>query len=109
MSQHQTVIKNKVGVTFCYLHSSVTTNGGGTYTARALKARKETDADVIVFLLPHSENAQKSMERIKRGREDLMSAVRPLILPFKICVAIGTTAQQFHAGVEKKFWSDIKY
>ncbi|HEI0612399.1 TPA: hypothetical protein SIF59_004282 [Escherichia coli] len=104
-----TVLKNKVGVTFCYLQSSVTSSGGGTYITRALDARKETGADVIVFLLPHSENAEKNMERIKRGREDLMSAVKPLILPFKICVAIGATAEQFHKSHEGKQWSEIKY
>lgn len=103
------VVKNNVGVTFCYLPSSVTSTGGGTYLTRALAARNITGADVIVFILPSSENARKTMERIKRGREDLMSAVRPLILPFKIVVNIGNTQKALENYFRDMSWSDIKY
>ena len=103
------VVKNNVGVNFCYLDSKVISTGGGTYLTRALDARNQTGADVIVFMLPRCENSDKNAERIKRGREDLMSAVKPLILPFKIVVVIGSN----QALLEKYFlnmsWSDIKY
>ena len=103
------VVKNKVGVNFCYLPTKVTSTGGGTYLTRALDARKQTGADVLVFMLPSGENAQKNAERIKRGREDLMAAVKPLILPFKIVVAIGSNQIQLEKFFEKRHWSDIKY
>lgn len=103
------VVKNKVGVNFCYLPTKVTSTGGGTYLTRALDARNQTGADVLVFMLPSGENAQKNAERIKRGREDLMAAVKPLILPFKIVVAIGSNQIQLEKFFEKKHWSDIKY
>ena len=105
----QTLLKNKQGVTFCYLQSTVTSTGGGTYLTRALAARKATGANVIVFLLPRSENAEKNMERIKRGRDDLMAAAAPMILPFKICVAIGSNVSQFQEAHADKTWSEIKY
>ncbi len=104
----QTVVKNKVGVTFCYLESAVTSTGGGTYLTRALAARKETNADVIVFVLPHSDNTSKNVERIIRGRDDLMSAVHPLILPFKIVVVVGTKVEYLKDFYSEKKWSDIK-
>ena len=108
-SQDSRVVKNKVGVNFCYLDSHVTSTGGGTYLTRALAARNETGADVIVFLIPASENAEKNRERIVRGRDDLMSAVRPLILPFKIVVLIGSNVESAKAFFETKTWNDVKY
>lgn len=105
----QCVVKNNVGVNICYLNSKVTSTGGGTYVSRALDARNETGADVIVFMLPNCENAQKNAERIKRGREDLMSAVKPLILPFKIVAVIGNTQAGLEEFFKDKHWSDIKY
>lgn len=103
------VVKNNVGVNFCYLHSSVTSTGGGTYITRALKIRNDTGADVIVFMIPPSENAEKNRERIIRGREDLMSAVRPLILPFKIVVVITENQQQLEKFYQDKTWNDVRY
>lgn len=105
---YSTVINNR-GVKFCFLRSTVTSSGGGTYLTRALDARNQTDADVLVFMLPHSDNTVKNIERIKRGREDLMSAVRPLILPFKIVVVVGTTLEYFMNKHKNSTWSDIKY
>lgn len=107
--QASLLVKNEVGVTFCYLNSKVTSTGGGTYLTRALDARNQTGADVIVFVLPDCENAHKNAERIKRGREDLMSAVYPLILPFKIVVATGNTQKGLEEFFKHKEWSDIKY
>lgn len=103
------VVINKRGVKFAYLESKVTSTGGGTYLTRALDARNKTDADVIVFILPASENAYRNVERIKRGREDLMLAVKPLILPFKIVAVIGATKQSLMEHYENVDWSDIKY
>lgn len=108
-AQYSQLVKNKVGVNFCYLDSVVTSTGGGTYLTRALAARNETGADVIVFLIPHSENAEKNRERIIRGRDDLMSAVRPLILPFKIVVLIGSNVENAKTFFEDKYWNDVKY
>lgn len=109
MKSHPPVVKNKVGVKFCYLKSAVTSTGGGTYLTRALEARNSTGADVLVFVLPMCENAAKNMERIKRGRQDLMDSVKPLILPFKIVVTIGSNQAQLEKHFEKMHWSDIKY
>lgn len=103
------VVINNRKVKFAYLPSKVTSTGGGTYLTRALAARNETGADVIVFMLPHSENTLKNVERIKRGREDLMSAVKPLILPFKIVVVVGTTQAYLEDFYKDMTWSDIKY
>ena len=83
--------------------------GGGTYLTRALACRNETGADVIVFMLPHGENTIKNVERIKRGREDLMSAVKPLILPFKIVVVIGSNRSALENYYKDMAWSDVKY
>lgn len=109
MKMSSLVVKNKRGVNFCYLNSKVTSTGGGTYLTRALDARNETGADVIVFMLPLCENSYKNMERIKRGREDLMSAVKPLILPFKIVVVIGTNQVSLEEFYKDMTWSDVKY
>ncbi|WJN64506.1 hypothetical protein Erwinia_phage_Papaline_00038 [Erwinia phage Papaline] len=103
------VVKNNVGVNFVYLRSTVTTNGGGTYITRALDARNKTGADVIVFMIPNSENAVRTLERIKRGREDLMSAVKPLILPFKIVAVISENQKALEEHFEDMLWSDVKY
>lgn len=102
-------VKNNVGVNFVYLRSTVTTNGGGTYITRALDARNKTGADVIVFMIPNSGNAVKTLERIKRGREDLMSAVKPLILPFKIVAVISENQKALEEHFEDMSWSDVKY
>lgn len=104
-----TLVKNNKGVNFCYLNSKVTSTGGGTYLTRALAARNETKADVIVFVLPRSENTVKNVERIKRGREDLMSAVSPLILPFKIVVVVGSQVPYLIDFYKDMNWSDVKY
>lgn len=109
MKLSQSVVLNRRKVKFAYLKSNVTSTGGGTYLTRALAARNETGADVIVFMLPHSENTIKNVERIKRGREDLMSAVKPLILPFKIVVVVGTTQAYLEDFYKDMDWSDIKY
>lgn len=109
MKSHPPVVKNKLGVRFCYLKSDVTTAGGGTYLTRALDVRNQTGADVIVFTIPQSENALRVMERIKRGREDLMAAVKPLILPFKIVVTIGSNQAQLEKFFSELSWSEIKY
>ena len=103
------VVKNKRGVKFCYLHSTVTSTGGGTYLTRALDMRNHTGADVLVFVLPSCENAVRNAERIKRGREDLMQAVHPLILPFKIVVTIGSNQVNLEKHFENMEWSEIKY
>lgn len=103
------VVVNNRQVKFAYLKSNVTSTGGGTYLTRALACRNETGADVIVFMLPHSENTAKNVERIKRGREDLMSAVKPLILPFKIVVVVGTQQAYLEDFYKDKTWSDVKY
>lgn len=100
---------NSRKVKFAYLPSKVTSTGGGTYLTRALACRNETGADVIVFMLPHGENTEKNVERIKRGREDLMSAVKPLILPFKIVVVVGATQSTLEEFYRDMDWSDIKY
>lgn len=102
-------VKNKVGVNFVYLRSSVTSTGGGTYITRALAARNDTGADVIVFMIPPSENAAKNLERIKRGREDLASAVRPLILPFKIVAVISENQEALEEFFAEKSWNDVRY
>lgn len=109
MKLHHPVVVNNRKVKFAYLNSKVTSTGGGTYLTRALAARNETGADVIVFILPHSENTSKNIERIKRGREDLMSAVKPLILPFKIVVVVGTNQQYLEDFYKDMSWSDVKY
>lgn len=109
MKLSNNVVKNNRGVSFCYLNSKVTSTGGGTYLTRALDARNETGADVIVFILPMCENSYKNMERIKRGREDLMSAVKPLILPFKIVVVIGNNQASLEEMYKDVAWSDVKY
>lgn len=103
------VVVNNRKVKFAYLKSNVTSTGGGTYLTRALAVRNETGADVIVFMLPHGENTIKNVERIKRGREDLMSAVKPLILPFKIVVVVGSTQAYLEDFYKDMTWSDIKY
>lgn len=109
MKLSSNVVVNGRGVKFAYLKSNVTSTGGGTYLTRALACRNETGADVIVFMLPHSENTVKNVERIKRGREDLMSAVKPLILPFKIVVVVGTQQTYLEDFYKDKTWSDVKY
>ena len=103
------VVVNNRKVKFAYLKSTVTSTGGGTYLTRALATRNETGADVIVFMLPRGENTIKNVERIKRGREDLMSAVKPLILPFKIVVVVGTCQAYLEDFYKDMNWSDIKY
>ncbi|AEJ81436.1 gp60 [Erwinia phage vB_EamM-Y2] len=103
------VVKNNVGVNFVYLRSTVTSAGGGTYITRALDARNKTGADVIVFMIPNSVNALRNIERIKRGREDLMSAVKPLILPFKIVAVISENQKALEEHFEDMLWSDVKY
>ena len=103
------VVVNNRKVKFAYLKSAVTSTGGGTYLTRALATRNETGADVIVFMLPRGENTIKNVERIKRGRGDLMSAVKPLILPFKIVVVVGSTQQYLEDFFKDMDWSDIKY
>lgn len=105
---HKLVV-NKRGVKFCYLSSKVTTTGGGTYLTRALAARAETEADVLVFMIPGGPNAERNRERIMRGRDDLMSAVKPLILPFKIVVMIGTNQSLAENYFSTMTWSDVKY
>lgn len=107
--QRNPQVKNKVGVNFVYLHSKVTSCGGGTYITRALDARNKTGADVIVFMVPPSENALKNLERIKRGREDLASAVRPLILPFKIVAVISENQEALEDFFSEKTWNDVRY
>ena len=109
MKTSQSVVVNNRKVKFAYLNSKVTSTGGGTYLTRALACRNETGADVIVFMLPHSENTEKNVERIKRGREDLMSAVKPLILPFKIVVVIGSNQSALENYYKDMTWSDVKY
>lgn len=109
MKRAPIVVTNNRGVKFCFLHSTVATSGGGTYLSRLLDARNKTGADVFVFLLPNNELAQKNLARIKRGREDLMSAVKPLILPFKVVVTIGATQDTYMDLVREFTWSDIKY
>lgn len=104
------LLKNNIGVNFCYLESTVTTQGGGTYLTRALDARKDTEADVIVFIIPNSENSYKTLERINRGVKDLTAAVKPLILPFKIIVRIGNVSpHRLHQHFENVPWDAIKY
>ena len=105
----QPVVLNNRKVKFAYLNSKVTSTGGGTYLTRALACRNETNADVIVFMLPRGENTLKNVERIKRGREDLMSAVKPLILPFKIVVVIGSNQSALENYYKDMTWSDVKY
>ena len=109
MKTSQPVVVNNRKVKFAYLNGKVTSTGGGTYLTRALACRKETGADVIVFMLPHGENTQKNVERIKRGRADLMSAVKPLILPFKIVVVIGSNKSALENYYKDMTWSDVKY
>lgn len=109
MKMTQSVVLNNRKVKFAYLNSKVTSTGGGTYLTRALACRNETGADVIVFMLPRGDNTIKNVERIKRGREDLMSAVRPLILPFKIVVVVGSNQTYLEDFYKDKTWSDIKY
>ena len=109
MKLPQSVVINNHKVKFAYLKSDVTSTGGGTYLTRALATRNVTGADVIVFILPQCENTAKNIERIKRGREDLMSAVRPLILPFKIVVVVGTCQAYLEDFYKDKTWSDVKY
>lgn len=109
MKLTSSAVKNNVGVNFCYLDSKVVSTGGGTYLTRALAARAETGADVIVFILPRGDNTIKNVERIKRGREDLMSAVKPMILPFKIVVVVGTNKAYLQDFYKNMHWSDIKY
>lgn len=109
MKTSQSVVVNNRKVKFAYLNSKVTSTGGGTYLTRALACRNETGADVIVFMLPHGENTAKNIERIKRGREDLMSAVKPLILPFKIVVVVGTRQEYLEDFYKDMSWSDVKY
>lgn len=103
------VLRNNKGVNFCYLTSSVTSTGGGTYLTRVLDARNETKADVFVFILPACGNVYKNMERIERGVKDLKAAVKPLILPFKILVRIGDTNPKYiHEHFANYEWDDIK-
>ena len=109
MKLPQNVVLNNRHVKFAYLNSKVTSTGGGTYLTRALACRNETGADVIVFMLPNGENTEKNVERIKRGREDLMSAVKPLILPFKIVVVIGSNQPALEHFYKDIAWSDVKY
>lgn len=107
--QRDPLVKNKVGVNFVYLHSKVTSKGGGTYISRALAARNDTGADVIVFMIPSSENALETLERIKRCREDLASAVRPLILPFKIVAVISENQKHLENFFSDSTWNDVRY
>lgn len=109
MRKSDKVFKNNVGVTFCFLSSSVTSSGGGTYLTRALDARNTTGADVIVFMLPHSDNVNQNVERIKRCRDDLNNSVKPLILPFKIVVTVGSTPENLSLFYKDMRWSDVKY
>lgn len=103
------LVTNNRGVKFCYLPSIVSTSGGGTYLSRVLAARNETKADVFVLMLPTNPQSNKNAARIKRGRDDLMSAVKPLILPFKIVVTIGATQTSLEDFFRNMDWSDIKY
>lgn len=103
------LFKNKVGVKVLILNLSVTTSGGGTYLTRAIKARNETDADVIIFNVPKSINADKIVGRIKRGHDDLRMSVKPLILPFKIVTHIGETINSLKQLYAEAYWSDVKY
>lgn len=109
MKRPSSVVVNNKKVKFAYLSSSVTSTGGGTYLTRALAVRNATGADVLVFMLPHSDNTTKNIERIKRGREDLMAAVKPLILPFKIVVVVGSTQAYLEDFYKDMNWSDVKY
>lgn len=103
------LFKNKVGVKVLILNLSVTTSGGGTYLTRVIKARNETDADVIIFNVPKSINADKIVGRIKRGHDDLRMSVKPLILPFKIVTHIGETINSLKQLYAEAYWSDVKY
>lgn len=103
------VLRNNKGVNVCYLTSTVTTVGGGTYLSRVLDARNETKADVFIFVLPACSNVYKNKERIERGVRDLKAAVKPLILPFKILVRIGDVAPKYiHSHFENLEWDDFK-
>lgn len=103
------VLKNNKGVNICYLESSVTSTGGGTYLTRVLDARNATGADVFVFVLPACANTYKNMERIERGIRDLKAAVSPLILPFKILIRVcGVHPKFIQPHFENLEWDDIK-
>ena len=41
--------------------------------------------------------------------EDLMSAVKPLILPFEIVVVIGSNQSALESYYKDMTWSDVKY
>ncbi|QHJ79823.1 MAG: hypothetical protein [Caudoviricetes sp.] len=103
------VLKNNKGVNICYLESSVTSTGGGTYLTRVLDARNYTGADVFVFVIPACMNTNKNIERIERGIRDLKAAVSPLILPFKILVRVGDVHPMYiNKHFENMDWDDIK-
>lgn len=99
---------NKLGVKFCILTADVKSAGGGTYISRVLAARNVTKADVFVFSVPNNEYTDRTMRRIYNGRNDLMSAVEPLILPFKVVVVLGSTKEFIMNFYAEKTWSDIK-
>lgn len=103
------LFKNKVGVKVLILNLSVTTSGGGTYLTRAIKARNESGADVIIFNVPKSKNADSIIGRIKRGHDDLRLSVKPLILPFKIVTHVGETINSLKEMYKDVYWSDVKY
>lgn len=103
------VVVNNKGVRICYIRSKVTSVGGGTYITRALALRNETQADVIVFMIPNGDNAAKNRERINRGREDLAAAVRPLILPFKITTVITDNQKAAEMYFSNLTWNEITY
>lgn len=104
------VLQNNIGVKFCYLQTEVTTSGGGTYLNRALDARQETGADIIVFIVPSSENTYKILDRINRGIKSLSSAVSPLILPFKVIVRVGKVSpDRMNKLFDNVPWDAVKY
>jgi len=104
------VLTNNIGVKFCYLESLVTSVGGGTYLNRVLDARRETNADIIVFIVPNSQNAYKILERINRGVKSLTAAVHPLILPFKVITRVGeVNPHRLNQMFENVSWDAVKY
>lgn len=109
-SRKPILLKNNIGTKFCYLQSEVTSVGGGTYLNRALDARKETGADVIVFIVPNSPNTYKILDRINKGIESLASAVKPLILPFKVIVRVGNVSpSRLNKMFDNVPWDAVKY
>lgn len=75
------------GETYCYLHSSNTISGGGSYLTRVLDARNKTKADVFVFVLPNGDEKDRIHARIRRTVKSLEESVAPMKLPFRVAVS----------------------